>query len=145
MKKIINFYQSPLKYAIDFDDWILFDNTGLKGNAALWAKEHLDGNAPPNLQRELSTAENVATYLPTCDKAIYAVGFTPRLQPQVEHFATIQYNVTNGIVAPGLFGLGIAFPQQQIDRFNNIEFGIGIGKFMHDLNKCLPLWLRYST
>ena len=31
VKKIINFYRTPLRYAVYYDDWILFDDTGLKG------------------------------------------------------------------------------------------------------------------
>ena len=144
VKKIINFYQSPLKFAVDFNDWILFDNTGLKGNAADWAKENLSGNLPKNLQREHSTAENIATYLPTCNKTIYAVGFTRRTQPQLEHFSTINYNITNGIIAPGLFGLGIAFPHQQIDPLGHAELAVGLGKFTNALDRALPLWQQYS-
>ncbi|OBK81093.1 pyridine nucleotide-disulfide oxidoreductase, partial [Mycobacterium sp. 1165178.9] len=43
VKRIVNFYQSPLKYAVYLDDWILFDDTGLKGQAAAWARENIDG------------------------------------------------------------------------------------------------------
>mgnify|MGYP000287743432 FL=1 len=145
IKQIINFYQSPLKFAVDFGDWILFDDTGLKGNAANWAKENLQGQLPKNLRRELSTAENIATYLPDCNKAIYAVGFSARQQPQIENFSTLDYNVTNGIIAPGLFGLGIAYPQQQIDPYGNIELAVGLVKFIQALDQSLPLWLAYST
>ncbi|MEN9654603.1 MAG: hypothetical protein RL235_715, partial [Chlamydiota bacterium] len=42
-KQVINFYRSPHRYAVFMDDWILFDDTGLKGFAAKWAKEYLDG------------------------------------------------------------------------------------------------------
>ena len=40
IKRVINFYQSPLTYAVYFDDWILFDDTGLKGTAAEWPRTH---------------------------------------------------------------------------------------------------------
>jgi cation diffusion facilitator CzcD-associated flavoprotein CzcO len=34
LKKLYNFYRSPHLYAIYFDDWILYDDNGLKGFAA---------------------------------------------------------------------------------------------------------------
>ncbi len=37
LSNIYNFYLEPCKYALDMGDWILFDNTGLKGEAANWA------------------------------------------------------------------------------------------------------------
>lgn len=51
VKKIINFYRSPCRYAVDLGGSIFFDNTGLKGQAATWARENLDGTWPPNLTR----------------------------------------------------------------------------------------------
>ncbi len=51
VKKVLNFYRSPLRYAVDFDDWILFDDVGLKGKAAQWARENIDGVWPDRLQR----------------------------------------------------------------------------------------------
>jgi len=41
-KRLIQFYRTPHRYAIYYDDWILYDDSGLKGFAAKWAKEHLD-------------------------------------------------------------------------------------------------------
>ena len=49
--KVINFYRGPLKYAVFFDDWTLFDDIGLKGQAADWARENIDGKCPPRLER----------------------------------------------------------------------------------------------
>jgi hypothetical protein len=41
--RIKHFYREPLKYAVEQPDgWILYDNTGLKGEAADWARAHLD-------------------------------------------------------------------------------------------------------
>src|SRR6202000_3281332 len=53
VKRVINFYRSPLKYAVYLDDWILFDDTGLKGRAAEWARENIDGVLPDRLGRFL--------------------------------------------------------------------------------------------
>ena len=40
--KIINFYRTDLIYAIWHKDWCEYENTGLKGSAAVWAKDNLE-------------------------------------------------------------------------------------------------------
>lgn len=147
VKKIINFYRSAFCYAVYYDDYILFDDTGLKGSAAKWAKQNLHGNLPPNLTRHLATDENISRYLPECNKAIYTVGLVRRNKPVIEGLSPLnqlEYNDRLGIIAPGLFGLGIAFPQAYIDRFNNHEFRVGLWKFMVYIQEVLPIWVRYG-
>ena len=143
VKKVINFYQSPMKYAVPMGDWILHDNTGLKGNAALWAKENINGELPENLVRVRSTPENLDTYLPECDKAIYAIGFNKR-QIDVEGMDEVEHNVHNSIIAPGLFGIGICFPEEVTDKYGNRETNVGLWKFMKYINKIMPIWMNYS-
>lgn len=145
VKKIINFYRSPCRYAINMGDWILFDNTGLKGHTAEWARENIDGTLPPNLARYKSNPANIAQYLPECDKAIYAVGFKPRDTITIGEYEHKQYNPHVGIIAPGLFGLGIAYPEIKSDPFGSIESQVGLWKFMVYLNKVLPIWLKYHV
>lgn len=144
LKKVINFYKSPLRYAVYFDDWILFDNTGLKGTTAEWAREHIDGKLPPKLHRVLSSDENLQEYLPNCTKVIYAVGFQTRLI-SIEGLADLSYNDKTGIIAPGLFGLGIGFPEAKFDRMGNLEYRVGLRKFMEYLHEVMPLWLKYPA
>lgn len=144
-KRIINFYKSPCKYAISMDNWILFDNTGLKGKAAEWARENIDGVLPPNLERHQSNEYNLTKYLPTCDKAIYAVGFKRRNDITITHYPDVHYNPHLGILAPGLFGLGIAYPELANNPFGSAEYQVGIWKFMAYLHKVLPLWLKYPA
>lgn len=145
VKKIINFYRSPHLYAIYLDDWILFDNTGLKGYAETWAKEHLDGKCPDNLERVLISDHTFDKALGHCDKVIYAVGFERRKLPVLKQFDAPKYNDRTGIIAPGLFGLGIAFPQAQFDKLGNLEHRVGLWKFMDYLNSVLPIWQKYSN
>ncbi len=38
VKRVVNFYRDALRYAVYYDDWILFDDTGLKGQTAAWAR-----------------------------------------------------------------------------------------------------------
>lgn len=145
VKKVINIYRAPLRYAVHLDDWILFDDTGLKGSTAEWARNNIDGRLPDNLIRIHDNPENIKHYLPQCNKVIYTIGFERRHLPTVEDFSHIDYNVHNGIIAPGLFGFGIAFPEAQHDRYGILEYRVGLWKFMDYLHRALPLWLRYST
>lgn len=143
VEHIYNFYRSPIKYAVYLEDRILFDNTGLKGLAADWARENLDGKWPANLTRHIANAENIQKYLTQCDKVIYAVGFEPRSLDAVGVDLS-KYNDKYGIVAPGLFGIGIAFPEGKYDPFFNFEYNVGLWKFMDYLNRVLPIWMKYS-
>lgn len=144
VKKVINFYLSPLRYAVYFEDWILFDDTGLKGNTADWARENIDGKLPTKLERIISSEENIRTHLPHCHKAIYATGFQKRLIP-VEGMQSLEYNDRSGIIAPGLFGFGIAFPEAKTDRYGTLEYRVGLWKFMQYLNNIMPVWLNYGA
>ena len=143
-KRIINFFLEPLRYAVYFDDWILFDDTGLKGNAAIWARENIDGQWPEKLSRILSTQENIHLHLPSCNKVIYATGFQRRSIP-IDGMQNPLYNEQNGIIAPGLFGLGIAFPEARVDRYGTLEYRVGLWKFVDYLSRVLPLWIKYPT
>ena len=145
VKKIINFYRSPCRYAIDMGDWVLFDNTGLKGHSAQWARQHIDGVMPEMLVRYHSSDSNVARYLPECDKAIYATGFTQRNTIAISDYAHSDYNPHVGIIGPGLFGLGIAYPEVKPDPFGSVETQVGLWKFMTYLNKVMPVWFKYTA
>ena len=144
-KMVHNFYRSPHHYALNMGEWILFDNTGLKGFAANWAKDHLDGSLPKNLNRCHSSDTKFEEILSTCNKVVYPVGFERRQTPVLEQFPNAKYQETTGIIAPGLFGFGIAYPQAQFDPFGNLEYRVGLWKFMDYLNSILPIWLKYSN
>lgn len=143
VRQVINFYRSPCRYAVNMGDWILFDNTGLKGKTAEWAKNNIDGEKPDNLQRYLATDSNIARYLPECNKAIYAIGFNKRRMISIDDDENPGYNAKLGIIAPGLFGLGIGYPSLKADPYGNIEEQVGLWKFMVFLDKIMPLWLKY--
>ncbi len=141
---IINFYRSPLKYAVYFEDWILFDDTGLKGQAAVWARQNIDGVLPDRLERCWVSSPEFAAKLAQCDRAVYTVGFERRKLPETPQWGQLDYNPTNGILAPGLFGVGIAFPQYAEDPYGYGQFRVGLKKFMDFLDAALPLWLLYG-
>jgi hypothetical protein len=143
--KVVNFYRSPLTYAVYLDDWILFDDSGLKGQAAVWARENIDGVLPDRLERCLVDGPEFEATLAGCDLAVYTVGLQRRLLPETPQWGQLDYNPNNGILAPGLFGVGIAFPARSVDRYGYVEYRVGLKKFMDYLHEILPLWLRYSA
>ena len=144
IKKVINFYRSPLRYAVYLDDWILFDDSGLKGRAADWARENIDGVLPDRLERCWASSPDFEEKLAECDRVVYTVGFERRTLPETPQWGQLDYNPNNGVLAPGLFGLGIAFPARATDRYGYVEYRVGLKKFIDHLDAVLPLWLRYS-
>jgi cation diffusion facilitator CzcD-associated flavoprotein CzcO len=143
--KVINFYRGPLKYAVYLDDWILFDDTGLKGRAAAWARENIDGVFPERLERCWVSSPEFEEKLAECDRVVYTVGFERRELPETPQWGRLEYNQQNGILAPGLFGLGIAFPEYAEDPYGFGQYRVGLQKFMDYLTSVLPLWLVYGT
>lgn len=145
VQKVVNFYRTPLRYAVYLDHWTLFDDTGLKGQAAEWARENIDGVYPERLERCSVADPEFQKVLQRCDHVVYTVGFERRHLPLTPQWGSLDYDVTKGIIAPGLFGVGIAFPGYLIDPLGAGQYRVGLHKFMHHLNDVLPLWLRYST
>lgn len=144
-KKVINFYRSPHRYAVYLEDWILFDDTGLKGFAAKWARKHLDGEMPARLQRVLTSDPIFEESLASCTKAVYAVGFERRKVPILKQYERLHYDDKTGIIAPGLFGVGIAFPEVQFDPLGHLQVRVGLWKFIDYINRMMPFWLKYSN
>lgn len=143
--KVINFYRSPLKYAVYLDDWILFDDTGLKGRAAVWARENIDGVYPPRLERCQVSSPDYDEKIAECDRAVYTVGFERRKLPATPQWGELAYNHRNGILAPGLFGVGIAFPEYATDPYGYGQYRVGLKKFIDYLESVLPLWQVYGA
>lgn len=141
VKQVINFYRQPLRYAVYHQDWILYDNTGLKGTAAKWAKENIENNLTDKLQRHQSTTENLALYLPQADKVVYAIGFNRR-QILLNNNMINTYDDQTGTITKNLYGIGIAFPEQVTDREGNKEFNVGLWKFMRFLEKNIEQWIH---
>ena len=147
VQHVYNTYRDPLRYALYMEDWILFDDTGLKGDTARWSREHLHGVHHNKLTRLYSDEQQLNAILPHCNKVIYATGFERRqLTGGIEDLgANFSYNPHCGIIAPGLFGCGIGFPEQKTDRYGNVEFRVGLWKFMVYIESVIPLWMKYSV
>jgi thioredoxin reductase len=158
---IVNFYRSPLLYAIHKDGWILYDNTGLKGMAADWAKEILEAkHLPPNLSRvnlkESGRSERhiYDAELKGCTHLVSAIGYDMNELPKIEvdgtqikpEFdpATGKFYIGHGNhqYLKGLYGAGIAFPERVTDPAGNTESAVGWFKFMKFVKRVSPQWLE---
>lgn len=146
--QVLHFYRSNLKFAEYKDNWILYDNTGLKGLAADWAKETYP--ALPNIKRFKLTgkpAEEEQLYaqeVPSCNFIVYAIGYEPNPLPRVSvdgKALAIKFDsLTGKFDVDGLFGCGIAFPERVTDPVGNVEYAVGFIKFMHFVKKVSPSW-----
>ncbi|MBA4750216.1 MAG: FAD-dependent oxidoreductase [Alphaproteobacteria bacterium] len=136
----VNVYRSPLKYASYYEDWILYDNTGLKGYSATWAKEHMEDAPLKTLMRVHQDDPACEKILSACTKYVYATGFEKRVIFETSAPLPLTYNDQTGEIAPHLYGLGIAFPEGKTDKLGNFEYSVGLWKFMAYLERILPLW-----
>lgn len=153
------FTRRPLRYAEERDGWILNDNTGLKGEVSVWAKENLEAGrlelSPVSkyLQKiDISKKEDDEDYiklLKSCTHVVQAIGFTPCEIPVVERNGkrlNLNFNhdsqtfEENGKKVAGLFGAGIAWPQRVTDPEGNVSLDVGLWKFMKSAKRAAPLW-----
>lgn len=147
--KVVSLYRSPPKYAIyqEHSPQIIYDNTGLKGTAASWAKAHWDSLEKQNVK---SVSQEI---LPS--KIVHAVGF------ERNESLNLRYNEINiklkdltrtegarlcyqSRIIPGLYGVGIAFPGKDVYEYNgNViqEESVGLFKFFRHAAKDVPVML----
>ncbi|KAK0560159.1 hypothetical protein OC861_006387, partial [Tilletia horrida] len=107
---LTNFSRSELKYAVYKKDYIMYDNTGLKGLAADWAREYLEEEGPhrdhskitrvhlpgPGAQQP-SEEEVYAQHLPDCTHILHAWGFVPRALPRITASGLKDVDASKGI------------------------------------------------
>ena len=141
VKRIINFYKNPIQYSINMGTWLLHNANGLKGTTAEWAREVLEKNPPANLIRLHNTPESLQAWLPICNKIIYAIGFERNELPPINGQNEITYDDRSGIIAPRLFGIGIAFPEKYVDPLGNVEHRVGLNSFMDYAQRIIPTWI----
>lgn len=158
---VVNFYRSALLYAIYKEGWILYDNTGLKGIAADWARDTL---AAETLDKRLSRVnikddsrserEIYDDELPKCTHLVSAIGYDMNPLPEIivdGKDARPEYDPLTGRfwktrgskeVLPGLFGAGIAYPERVTDQAGNVESAVGWFKFMKFVKRVAPEWVQ---
>jgi thioredoxin reductase len=163
--KIVNFYRSKLLYAEYKDDWILYDNTGLKGVAADWGKDVLENPPDPEKLRRVDIRESIkkhygdefAAYkeeLAGCTHLIAAIGYRNNRMPDVTgvtglegnpifdpHTGNFKFAENLGPI-PGLHGVGIAYPETVTDKVGNVESAVGWFKFMKFMKRVVPEWTK---
>lgn len=160
------FTRHPLRYAEYKDGWILRDNTGLKGRAADFARQHLEDNviATSEAGKHITKidcaggpAEETAQYqrhLPSCTHFTQAIGYArdplPEFSINKDPLPSTDltwdssfggFTDPSGRTIPGLHGAGIAFPEQVVDPCGNVEHAVGFFKFMKFLRRVSPQWV----
>lgn len=161
---VVNFHRSALLYAIYKEGWILYDNTGLKGMAANWAREVL---AAPELPKSLrrvdlksddnkgkSETEIYDVELKDVTHLCLAIGYeinelpvikvkgvtvTPDFDPLTGRFFNAKGSQE---YLGGLYGAGIAYPERVTDPAGNVESAVGWFKFMKYLKRVAPEWVH---
>jgi len=154
------FTRHPLRYAEEREGWIYRDNTGLKGEVANWARENLEEDVLPssdvsNYLEKISTTRereerDYLQHLPKCTHVVQAIGYTRnpiptfkkgvrKLNPEFDSL-TGGFKDAQGEEVRGLYGAGIAWPNKVTDPEGNVEFAVGLSKFMVFLKKVVPEW-----
>lgn len=160
-----------LRYAEQRDGWILRDNTGLKGEAAEWARQNLEPDTMPNSDvasyitkvayESGAEKETYEQHLPGTDFYVQAIGYSrdpiPALktsegraiEPVFDHenghfaYAAGKNGGSEGTLQklPGLYGAGIAWPARVVDPEGNVEYAVGFFKFMKHIKKVIGTWI----
>jgi len=150
-KKIHCFYREKIRYAVHTDKGIINDNLGLKGQAAVWAKEHLEAGKSKKIQMhwlkdEQAEKEIYEQFLAECTKIAPTIGFQRNKPPKImeessnnilKEIENIGYDGTclrlnrGKIDQPlnNIWGIGIAFPRHVMDLSGVMGMDVGIYKF----------------
>jgi len=165
--KVINFQRREILFADYRDDGIVWDNSGLKGKTANWAREHMIDNSDEGVITQIrldkvdqSEEEVYEEYLPKCTHLVYAVGYDKSPLPRITidrgrvKDEELEFDMhTSGFFRSmasetgasdrveasgdkkertkvhGLYGTGIAFPEETKDPEGHIEAAVGLAKF----------------
>ena len=145
----------------------MYDNTGLKGQAAQFAREQLEDSQLPNsvagtFIEKIDTSDRAReeelywSHLPECTHLVSAIGYErnpiPELSRNDQPIVARQHDLkwdsgfggfldAKGAVVPGLHGAGIAFPETVVDPRGNVEQAVGFFKFMKFLKRVTPTWI----
>lgn len=143
IKRVINFYLQPITYAYDMGNGNIPDYNGLKGDVAEWVFNILEKEQPETIMRVKNTNIARDAWLPICNKIIYAIGFERNALPLIDINAhDLAYNDTTGVIAPRLFGIGIAFPEKIIDPWGKPQHTVGMIDFLTYAQRIVPDWLH---
>lgn len=166
--KVKWFTRHGLRYA-EYDDSghvSARDNTGLKGQAAVWAKENLEpeklSTSPVGKVVQMISyqkgdeAKVYGEHLGDAQFVVQAIGYTKNALPTLTangEIVTPTFDHDKGIFEyttaasgesrqlPGVYGAGIAFPKRIVDqRYGHTEFNVGFMKFMKAVKGWVEEW-----
>lgn len=141
-KRVINLYKHPITYFYDMGAGNPTNHNGLKGSVAEWAYHVLEKEHPEQIVRLPNNNISRDSWLPICDKIIYAIGYERNELPFLNNDPnTIPYDSNSGIISPRLFGIGLAFPETTVDTMNETHQLIGIIDFMNYAQRIIPSWM----
>ncbi|KAJ3364587.1 hypothetical protein GGF31_008975 [Allomyces arbusculus] len=155
---VVNFSRHALKYAeYQPDGTIKYDNTGLKGVAADWARSVLEDAEVARkhgIERVMlpvgNEASAYAAHLPGVTHIVYAIGYRMRPLPplvlngKLVDAGKVSYDHASGAIEveghgtlKGAHGFGIAFPERITDKWGNVEWSVGMWKFMRYIREVI--------
>ena len=141
IKSVISYSKRPLRYAIYKDNKYIYDNTGLKGDTALWAKEIYEKNM---FSSKIIKTTNIND-LNICNKIIDAIGFERNIIKGLPKELLNKYNDQTGVIDNNLFGSGIAFPKKVLDLSGDYEYDVGLGKFLKHSDEMIKIWINNNN
>ncbi|OJJ98665.1 hypothetical protein ASPACDRAFT_61390 [Aspergillus aculeatus ATCC 16872] len=157
--KILNFHRRPIRYAIYTDEGIIFDNTGLKGATAEWAREVLERSPDPEIVEFVDDGEDEEAafreWLPRCTHVVWAVGYErgpiPRVYVEGRRVdGSLEFDMRSSGFrvrgweseeVKGLYGTGIAFPEEVEDPEGHVEAAVGVAKFVAFTQRVKEGWM----
>ena len=155
--RILNFRRRGIRFAEYRDDGIVFDNTGLKGATADWARDVMEKHPDEAILQQIELDDEDAVYrahLPKCTHIVYAIGYTPSAYPRLyvdgrRIDQDVEFDMhTSGFrilgteeVVKGLFGCGIAFPELVKDPEGHVEAAVGLAKFFKFAERVKGDWV----
>lgn len=105
-------------------------------------ERHLDEQDLEGVATYKATPKNLLAHMPECTKIIFAIGFERRHIPILGLPDTYDYDQETGEIAPGIYGLGMAFPNVMHHEFGLAEYKVAaLWPVMKRLDKLLPTWL----
>jgi hypothetical protein len=158
--KIKNFQRSGIRYAEYREDGIVYDNTGLKGATADWARKVMEPNMHRDTIEQIKLGDDeddvYSQHLGACTHIVYATGYTANALPpttirgeriegdmRFDH-ATAEFKL-GGKVVQGLHGCGIAFPEETTDPEGHREMAVGVAKFFKFAERIKGDWVEVEA
>lgn len=111
----------------------------LEGHTKAWVKNVLEGNPPRNLKRLKNTQENIDSYLPLCNKVIYAIGYE-RNTLLINGSDEWNPKCDPGIIYPHLYVIGFACPHTVMHRSGQKVAINGFNTYLGYARRLIPLW-----